>query len=305
MKHHQFQALAASLVASAALLAIPAASHASLIVDLQASTGWVTTTQFSARTGTDTTGNYGSGSAIDRRNVVAFNTTTSMFTTGQLPVQSGTFYGGKNNTFYNVVPTNPPIATENRLVNGGGLGGVDRYLFGSSGQPGAGKLQSAALVALWKKEDFLNGGNATQVNITTNNAFSVQIGSPVLMTARWLVQTGGTYYVSAENFTLNGNASLLGTVVNSTGIITTTWAPIDLTLNSGDLTATPGTYASLALNDIQSVGVYASYSNSVNTPARWTLEAFSVDALVVPEPSTYAMLLGGIITLLLLRRRRA
>jgi len=302
MKHHQFQVIAAHLVASAALLAIPAASHASLIVDLRASTGWVTGAVTSNRTGTDTIGDFdGGGTNNDRRNVIAFNTTTPMFTSGQLPVQSGTFYGGKNNTFYGTNAT--LVGAQNQIFDGGGLGGVDRYVLGSAANPGASFLQTAALVALWNNTDFLNSGATNQVNITSNTAFSVQLGAQAPLTARWLVQIGGIYYVSNENFTTN--TTLVGQVINSTGITTTTWAPINLTANGGNLTATPGTYASLTLDNIQSVGVYASYSANSTQNVRWTLEGFSVDALVVPEPSTYAMLLGGIITLLLFRRRRA
>lgn len=290
----------ASLTAAAlCLTALP--SHAAMIVDLQASTAWVTIQQNSARTGTNTTGDYGSGSPIDRRNVIPFDTSTPMFTPAQLPVQSGTFYGGKNNTYFD--NTNNP-GYDNRLVDGGStlLPGGDRYIFGTSMSPGAGKRQYAALVSLWKKADFLNGGDANQVNITANNAFQMQIGAQAPLTARWLVQIGSTYYVSQESYTTSANFT--ASIITSTSATTTLWAPIDLTANGGDLTATPGTYAALTLNNIDGVGVYASLDAVNNGGARWTLEAFSVNATVIPEPSAMALLAVSLTALVVFRRRR-
>lgn len=294
---------AAAALTLMGFLALAAAAHAQIIpiVDLQtsASNDWVTATVNSARTASDTTGDYdGGGTSNDKRNVIPFNTTTQMFTSLQLPVQSSKFYGGKNNTFFNQTTTG--IGVENSLRNGGGLSGVDRYLFGTSAVPGAGNTQYAAVVAVWKKEDFLNGGATNQVNITTNNAFSVQLSGQVAFTGRWLLQIGSTYYVSQESFTTD--TDLVGNVFNSTGITTTTWAPINLTLNSGDLTAAPGTYGALSLNDIQSVGVYASFSGG-SGGARWSLEKFSAAGTLIPEPSALAMAAIGLGALLLARRR--
>lgn len=284
----------------AVLLVTALPSHATLIVDLPSSTEWVTSTATSSRTASDTTGDYGSGSAIDRRNVVPFDTTTPMFTSAQTTVQSGKFYGGKNNTFFNNTTTF--IGAENRLTeNGSGV--PDSYYFGSSSTPGSGISQYAALVSLWKQEDFLNGGAANQVNITSDTAFSVMIGAQLAFTGRWLVQIGSTYYVSQESFTTN--TTFVPEAITSSNATTTLWAPIDLTANSGDLTAAPGTYTSLTLNNINGVGLYASFPTAVNNGGgRWRVQGFSVDAAVIPEPSSLALLGGAFAFAIVLRRRR-
>ncbi len=288
--------------AFAAWLASAVPAPAALIVDLQASTSWVGGTTNSGRTASDTTGDYdGGGTSNDRRNVIPFDTSTPMFTTNEFNVQSSIFYGGKNNTFFN---SGASIGTDNRLVNGGGLGGVDRYLLGSANNPGYGVTQFNALVALWKKENFLNGGDAAQVNIASNNAFRAQISAQIPLTGRWLVQIGGTYYVSEESFVTD--TDLVGNVFNSTGVSTSQWASIDLAASGGDLTALPGSFGALSLNNIQSVGVYASFfgapsSGTINP--RWSLEAFSVDAVVIPEPSALALAAIGLGAMLLVRRR--
>jgi hypothetical protein len=148
---------------------------------------------------------------------------------------------------------------------------------------------SAKGVWLWNKADFLNGFNSGTLSIGAGDSLSLDVfqlsGGT---TSRFVVNQAGTYYVSSASST------------NSTGtfsiadLSTQTWAPLDTTDYS------IGSFSSVALNDVQGVGVFFNLAPSGNNQSLFGITDFQLN--VIPEPSV--ALLCGFGFLALLRRRK-
>lgn len=277
-------------------------AHATLVVNLEQSTTWVTAD--AGTTGwTATTGDYdGGGTANDTRTTWAFSTTTPFSPTGgsyTSALQSARFYGGGSITSYNTSHTSATVVRNAQLNST-----LDVVSFGA-----ASSANTATMALVWKKEDFLGSGNlaGNQVNLTGNTALSFSAFTPSASgTAgfyyQWLVQIGTTFYVS-ETRTLMSQTQTANTPYVSSDLTTTKWAVIDL---STDILSSVGAYAALDLTDIQAVGVYFT-STGQSANKRLFLGGFSADATItaVPEPSSFAILAGGVVLgLAVLRRRR-
>jgi hypothetical protein len=65
-----------------------------------------------------------------------------------------------------------------------------------------------------------------------------------------------------------------------------------------------GTLTAAGFNDLFTGGYMQYFGGKFNTaPGNIWIDNINITAVAVPEPSTYALLLGGIATLLLIRRR--
>jgi hypothetical protein len=225
------------------------------------------------------------------------------------PAPSGNFYGGMFQFYENAYATN--IArpfNRYRVSNDATEARGDFFDFGagtpiSNGNPRDHDLnpetpdvrilntanafaESArqAVVAVWTKDLFLNGGADPEasISITRNDAFSLSwraasnnaVGNPVAPNpnpgkTHWVVKKDGAYYISEETHTYSVHpnpeaaADFIYEVDNSSSILTTLWAPIDLlgdTFSIDGSTTTlmgpSGAYAPLSLTNLQAVGFY-------------------------------------------------
>lgn len=189
-------------------------------------------------------------------------------------------YGGITTTWATSQPYNPSFrfvnfnTTLQLQINPGNLAGGT----------------SAKGVFLWNQADFLNGFNSGTVSVGAGSSLSLGItANSGGSTSRFVVNQGGTYYVS------NASNTTFGAHTFSVADITTqTWAVLNTT------TYTFGSFSPVTLNDVQGVGIFFNLAPSGNNQSIVNINDFQFD--VVPEPS--ATLLGGLGALALLRRKR-
>ncbi len=214
-------------------------------------------------------------------------------------------------TDYDTLPTGNESAT----VYVGGS--TNAKMFGDTvnnigGSGGNSEVRNAVL---WQKADFMNDGDSLEVNLDGSSSFELTWGgrdNEPLVAARWLILQDNTLYVSNETKILEDtgqNEDNTAHTVSSGDFTSMQWAAVDLT---NDITADPGSFSSLNLNDIEGVGFYFTSDDGVTGNAagdttngfRWS--EFSATATVIPEPSAGALMLfaaGGLLFLLRPRRK--
>ncbi|TVP82448.1 MAG: PEP-CTERM sorting domain-containing protein [Puniceicoccaceae bacterium] len=149
---------------------------------------------------------------------------------------------------------------------------------------------------VWKKENFLNGFDAQPVQLNSGDSLSItwtQIAATTV-DVRFVVQQGGSYYVSNSGFSsLVANNDLTTFSVDPAQ---TTWALID----TSDYSI--GSFSSVVLADVEAVGIYFNASRA----NQQTIISFNDFKVVdIPEPSTFGILVGlAILGLVVTRRRR-
>lgn len=136
--------------------------------------------------------------------------------------------------------------------------------------------------------------------ITTKSGSSVNT-----VTCRWVVGIDDSYYVSNLTFTApnnGGTSSLTGA-----SLLSTTWALYD---PATSLSFSGSSFSALSLTNVSSVGVYFSASQTLASNAGSRGFGFGLADMditgtaMIPEPSTYTLLLGGgILAVAMLRRR--
>ncbi len=165
-------------------------------------------------------------------------------------------------------------------------------------QVASGGAQNNALKGMfvWKKEDFINGGNSAQLGFNPGDALlmNMTVGGDVGggRSVRFVVAQAGQYYVSAAEWSIA--ASLLNFGTNATQ---TTWAPI----STSDYSI--GTFSTMNFTDIQAVGVYFNMVRTGNQ-ALFNLYDFQVNATAIPEPASAGLILFSGALLVIFRRTR-
>lgn len=273
-----------AIIAVASLILATSAVAQTTIVDFTAtntSTPSTTTSSPRAKT-TDTT----SGDTW------AFSDTTALFAAN----------GGQNDRIYGGVNTVWVSTSYNPTFTIGGATDPRRIVLQihSDNTTGPTTPASATGMYIWNKDDFLNGADTATVALDTNSSMSINLqgNSGITRDIRFVVNQGGTYYVSetTKNTTGTGAFSL-------SSPSTINWAPIDTT------TYAIGSYSSLVMNNIQAIGLYFNFTtNSASQQIFFSMDDFQASASLtaIPEPSTYAALAGlGALGLVIWRRRRA
>ncbi|MGE9290247.1 MAG: hypothetical protein ACQKBT_04600 [Puniceicoccales bacterium] len=252
-------------------------------------------------------GDYSSGDATNSRTAVGTGTGPYYETVtfdDSTPMSPSTNYTGP--TYYG------GFEFSSSTVNGGigrqGIrenGSEDWIYFQSYNASGwDGSELSLHTAILFKQEDwesgFTSGSNTiTGLSMTTNGGYSAGYG-------RFLIEIGGSYYVSSSTILMNSTRTL---ELDETDLLSETWASYD-PLSDLNFDQDTATFTLLNLNDVTAAGFYVerdswTASGTGTTPYGLGLESFSVTG--IPEPSNSIALLGifSLLCTTVLRRPRS
>lgn len=143
----------------------------------------------------------------------------------------------------------------------------------------------------WKKEDFLNGGNALdKISLSSLNSFSVNVpNARGNSTVRFAVQNAGVWYLSEASLKGNLYGTPLGTLTLG-DLASTKWGVWDPTATSTGLNPPPTDFNTLAtqLDDITAVGFWFNADYTGSNAAILDFDSFAV--IAIPEPGSVALL---------------
>ena len=218
-------------------------------------------------------GNYVS-STVTFPDLTGFSNTTPIISpSGSYAGTSATLYGGASsiNTTYNYFTTPDTGITDN--------GSADEITFSWPGNSSA----SAFGEVLWQQADFLNGAASSTIVFDSLSSLFVSLsGNPE--TTRFIVDDGGTYYLSNLNFTTTT------TLTNPDS--NTTWATY---VPSASPSATPfnagtATFAQHTFSNVQAVGYYFDAENQSGQTYTYGVSGYTAQVASVPEPSAFTLL---------------
>ena len=271
-------------------------------------TGGLTNAGSGATILSSTTGNiYSGGTTISAGKVYLTNTSGSATGAGAVSVTGGQLNMASTGTVTGVIS----------LSSGGSFysGGV------SSGSPATGTGTGAALTAALN----VNGGNLT---FALANSVSGTLANPATSTS-YLSTSSTVNFTGTDSIglvdTTNGNLSLRmnqayllvsassssmfnGLVVeNSSGVIGLSQNGFQgLVLGVSDGGANPLLYSTIAINEFGSDGVTPLADTTTAGAGYYAPSLYLVggDLEVIPEPSTWALIIGGLALLIVIQRRR-
>lgn len=270
------------LLAAFSLLSITSVLHAALIVD------WGGTTYV--------TGNQ----AYSNPNVASPNTTQyGGFSSGNpLLLSPSSGYNGSGTavsaTFYGAVVRTE--GTENLTTSGNGVFNNingDRLEF---------KLNTGTISALvlWKQTDFLNGLNSGTLNMAAGSTLDLTLGTnanPTGTGGRAVVRSNGSYFIS-EIIVPNSILSL------NKDLTTLNWFSYNPASSINTIGASYNLAGSGSISSVTEVGFYFDIKGSPNAIRISSVEFDYVAAVVVPEPSSFAVLMAAAAGALCLQRRK-
>jgi hypothetical protein len=261
------------LAALVALAVVPMTASATLMVNFDAST----------TADTDGVGYLTAPDNVPFSDTVARSPGIGANGYGDAPDTSAIFYGGADHSGSGGINDVPYLESSDNSW---------RYRLG----PVAIGDRMGALM-LWKKVDFLNGGNAAAVSMDATSSFTVNtdtFGSGfVNKEVRFVVQEGGSYYIS------DSVSSAIDSDVDSTlsNPESASWFAYD---PATDMLA-QGASATLAFIDITAVGVYVEFGSTAAGNQTLAINNFQVDA--IPEPATIGLISVFSGAILFIRRR--
>lgn len=268
-------------------------SFGALVVDYSGS--YVTANRNAAQTPvTVVTGDFDSdGSSDDRARILAWNSPFQV--NGLVPPEGKT---AVLNIGVQIANLNSSVDPNFGLLR---IASNNLLQFGNSGgAPGAQSLSAAVIV---NKANFLNLSSSEPLGfLSAAGSLSVSLTFNGSGSARFVVQNGAQWYLSASATTVNGT---FGADFNPA---TELWYAFDPSTNQFFNEASAGTgVAGATLRDINAFGVYAQFTDFDGTGAanatRVNFSAFQANLTPVPEPG-YALLIPALVAALVFRRNR-
>ncbi len=200
-----------------------------------------------------------------------FSDTTALFPASD--GQNDTIYGGVITTWFTAQAHKPSLV---QVADSG----AQIQVGANTGFAGT---QTAKGAFVWNQADFLNGADSGIISLGAGSSISMAVTEVGATEYRAVLNQGGTYYVSESSATDTSALVLDPTTVN--------WAVLDTT------DYTYGSFSSLALDDVQGVGVWFDQSRDDNL-TRFRVTDMQVNA--IPEPASFGLVTalgGGIIFL--------
>lgn len=244
--------------------------------------------------GTYTVGNvnYGGAAATDRQSIRGYKP-TSAFSPGA-PYPNGVT--GYSTTFYGAQET---LAIDQTSGAPWGQRGIAQ-----SSASGDAKIKTTSVAVsydyvlttliVFKKSDFLGGADSGTLSLGAGSVFSLTVAPSVTsnMRGRWLVESGGVYYLSEITFSLDSGTH------DYTYDPDGNWAVYTPSTASGTVLNFTGTnFTTQTLNDVDALGFYVETWDGTDqiltgsTLASMQVTDFSVN--VVPEPSVSMLMISA------------
>lgn len=212
-----------------------------------------------------------------------------------LILSPGASYSGTSSTFYGAIAITGSRTRQTLIQN---QSTADRIqLKFTDGGTGTG----AALV-LWKQEDFLGGLDTGNVGFNSTDTISIDLATYAqFQPGRLVIQQGSSYYVSQSVF-----SSTAATItVNPTSLQWFNYDPTGWNATNSSTLSTIGSAATPVsggvLSGVTEIGFLFSSNDSSSNAVR--ISNFEVNMSAIPEPTSAALLAGGLVALCGRRRR--
>lgn len=217
------------------------------------------------------------------------------------PGKSSTFYGG---AYLTRSDGEGSASTRNwslAQVTDGGTGADFIEFYRGNGST-VFSYSGGAFVA-FMKEDFLSAGDQNPVTFDLESSFSATTSTLVSGSFRLAILSEGQWYVSETFRTTLGTLSLSGNA-----LLTSQWAEWSPTGGAnGRLGAVPSLFTTVgsSFTEIEGFGLLTSFDAALSSSSRVQISAFSVNAKVIPEPSTLTLALTcSLVAVIIVARRR-
>lgn len=174
-------------------------------------------------------------------------------------------------------------------------GTTDSVWANLNGPTGTGTVVTQSIY-VWDKADFINGGDANPAELT-GMSYTVDNNTGTL-TTRWVVELDDSNFYISDAESQSTSVPWENSFTDPTTINWNNYDP------ASDFTAV-GSAASLTASDFENVTAVGFYmqSQTGRYNQQW-FTAFEAEAATIPEPTTYGMLMGGLLLGLAIARRR-
>lgn len=236
-----------------------------------------------------TTGDFNGDATSDYRRSRAFSESSELSPNITKAGYNTDFFGGWQMTYYGTTTANTGERTQVRNVTGDPI----TIMTGTDTRE-----KSVQALVFWKNTGYQNVTGpdyATFVNTATNSIAVTLAIDGTMPTFRYLVKTGGQYYVSETTFTATATLTNPGAA---------NWAAYnpatDMNFNQAS-----ATYGGVSFGELEAVGYYFETDSSTASIIGFRNTGVVVQATLVPEPATAGMLLLGLSGVFLRRRAKA